>query len=1167
MSNFEYFEDAKFVTDQPADTDEFAGQAHARVAKSLVSIIARGEGGRAIGLEGTWGSGKSTVIDFALAQFKDLNADRTPKHRVFVFDAWAHQGDPLRRVFLEEFIAGLASNGAIEQKKWDAKLESLRSIRKKTTETRAENLSWVARITLLTLPLYPLAYGLLLEASKKDSQLVALLSKNWLIGIACLLIAAPYIAAFFTWISRHNDKSMKGRSVIWAFNKQTDHVTTEQLIREDEATTIEFNKVFDELIEDASERGNRIVIVLDNLDRLANDQIRDIWATMRNFFAATPGSKRRETLKNVWLVVPIDRQHIEAVFADGNVTSTEHTTRGFVEKTFEVVLRVPPLLLSSWGDFFTKKLLEAFGEKVTAEDRYRIFRLFELYQTSHPTIITPRAVKAFINKLVGQARLSGDSIPIEYQSLYVLYRDSIAQDVQKLQDSTILDASVQASIVESEWTKYLAAAHFNVLPDLALEILLAPEIEGALLEHRSDRLTELSKTSGFISILHGVVASKGRSWATENPSALFDVAATLDRVDLGQIPALSHIWRDLTSGIKSIEKAVSSTDLSVFGIRAFAAHCSPKNIPVLAEQIRHVLCDFKRELPETSAHSYGVGWFRMIEALSEATKGMPVQEWNILFSKIPIQQNVQFLLGIAEAAAHSESLGLRNFSSSVPNQEVANAIVPMLQAPEVQEGAISILNSLSLAASWVDWSVVVNAAKMRLQTNTAALTPPTADRLLRVLRRIGGEAKQEIANTALRQLSDDGSLHGIFDLENKASQFPSVAAILCDLTLFRKENWGGPNDHPQYGSLASINTYLSRLQSEPSVVVPIVQAFASEALRRGLFDFIFNLALPADKNREFFRASIRIMVEDLKSNQINPTNLIANFIDVEKMLGAELSSKIIILLDEIDIASVYGAEKWKSLPMTFVTSSQSLATRKSSDLTSAINRGLNAMSRDSWLDALRGETSELAFLIQLWQTDKLSIATTSLFDALSTHSKELVDGGKVPARFASEWFLLPRVLSESQRSPFYKGLRDLLLESARSVDILIRLTTLFGPDFLARANLPERDEEVIRKILDPLLAAATDGAFGCIESNAESFRKVIDGASTSDREFILERIQALLSSPDESGKQRAQRIAGLLGLVADLEAAAKMKEELDRNVGNAGQEAVKDEVVKDEVVK
>jgi KAP family P-loop domain len=1164
MSNFDYFDDAKFVTDQPADTDEFAGQAHARVAKSLVSIISQGEGGRAIGLEGTWGSGKSTVIDFALAQFKNLDADKTPKQRVFVFDAWAHQGDPLRRVFLEEFIASLASSGAIERNKWDAKLESLRSIRKKTTETRAENLSWVARITLLTLPLYPLAYGLLLEASKKDSQLVALLSKNWLIGIACLLIAAPYMAAFFTWISRHNDKSMKGRSVIWAFNKQTDHVTTEQLIREDEATTIEFNKVFDELVEDARERGNRIVIVLDNLDRLANDQIRDIWATMRNFFAATPGSKRRETLKNVWLVVPIDRQHIEAVFADGNVSSTEHTTttRGFVEKTFEVVLRVPPLLLSSWRDFFTKKLSEAFGEKITAEDRYRIFRLFELYQTSHPTVITPRAVKAFINKLVGQARLSGDSIPIEYQSLYVLYRDNIAQDVQKLQDSTILDASVQASIVEPEWTKYLAAAHFNVSPDLALEILLGPEIEGALLEHRSDRLTELSKTSGFISILHGVIATKGRSWATENPSTLFDVAATLDRVDLGQIPALSHIWRDLTSAIKSIGKAVSSTDLSVFGIKAFAAHCSPKNISALAEQIKRALCEFKRELPETSAHSYGIGWFRMIESLSEATKGMSVQDRNTLFSKIPIQQNVQFLLGVAEAAAQSEALGLRNFSSSVPNQEVANAIVPMLQAPEVQESAISILNSLSLAPSWVDWSIVVNAAKTRLQTNTAALTPPTADRLLRILRRIGGEAKQEIANTALRQLSDDGSLHGIFDLENKASQFPSVAAILCDMTIFRKENWGGPNDHPQYGSLAPINTYLLRLQSEPSVAVPIVQAFASEALRRDLFDFILNLALPGDKNREFFRASIRMMIENLTSSQINPTNLIANFIDVEKILGAELSSRIIILLDEIDIASVYGAEKWKSLPMIFVASSQSLATRKSSDLTSAINRGLNAMSRDSWLDALRGETSELAFLIQLWQTDKLSIATTSFFDALSAHSKELVDGGKVPARFASEWSLLPKVLSEPQRSPFYKGLRDLLLESARSVDILVRLTTLFGSNFLARANLPERDEEVIRKILDPLLAAATDGAFGCIESNAESFRKVVDGASTSDREFILERIQALLLGPDESGKQRAQRIADLLGLVGDLEAAAKMKEELDRNVGNAGHETVKDEVVK-----
>jgi hypothetical protein len=1131
MSNFDYFEDAKFVTDQPADTDEFAGQAHARVAKSLVSIIAHGEGGRAIGLEGTWGSGKSTVIDFALTQFKIANEDKTPKQRIFVFDAWAHQGDPLRRVFLEEFIANLASNGAIESKKWDAKLESLRSIRKKTTETRAENLSWVARITLLTLPLYPLAYGLLLEASKKDSQLADLVSKNWLISIGCLLIAAPYIAAFFTWISRHNDKSMKGRSVIWAFNKQTDHVTTEQLIREDEATTIEFNKVFDELIDDASKRGNKIVIVLDNLDRLANDQIRDIWATMRNFFAATPGSRRKETLKNVWLVVPIDRQHIEAVFADGDINAVEHTTRGFVEKTFEVVLRVPPLLLSNWRDFFTKKLSEAFGDKIEAEDKYRIFRLFELYQTSHPTIITPRAVKAFINKLVGQARLSGDSIPIEYQSLYVLYRDKIATEVQKLQDSTILDAPVQASITDTDWTKYLAAAHFNVSPDLALELLLGPEIEGALLEHRPDRLTELSKTSGFISILHGVIANKSRSWATENPSVIFDIAAVLDQVDLGQAPALGYIWRDLTGGVKAIQKAVAATDLTALGIKAFVAHCPRANMAVLTRQIKRALCDFESGLPD-AAGPFGIAWFRMVDALAESTRSLAAPEWNSFFSEISIQPNVQFLLGVAEAADASKALSLRHFTTIVPAQNVANSIATMLQAADPPAAIEPIVNSLALVPSWLDWNVMVGAIQTRLQTNTPPSSADSVDRLLKILRQIA--AMQKVAQTALEQMNNDGSLHGLFEIERQASKFASMAAILCDLTVYRRENWGGPNDHPQYGAFGSTNTYLAQILAEPNSVQPIVEAFAIAALERNLFALILSLALPSDKNREFFRATLRIMIERAKPNQIDAAEIVANFDEVEKILGVELTKQALKFLDEVDFISAYSGTKWKSLPMRFVTASKALPTKKIVDLVSALNEGLNNISRDEWLNALRTETSEMSFLLELWRWNELKVATTSLFDAITIHSKELVEGGKAPTRLINDWHLLPSILSDSQRPHFYKNLRDLLLDTTRDVDTFIRTTSIFGINFLANSELSERNEEVIRKILSPLLAAATDKSFACIETNAGAFREVVDGASPSDRGFILERIQSLLTNSDENVRQRVSKIASLLGLTTDL---------------------------------
>ncbi len=94
----------RLQTESPADQDMFRGSSHEKVAENVAQII-RTPDVNIIGLEGELGSGKSTIINL-------LKNDKENKNELsfFYFDAWAHEGDPLRRIFLESLINSFKEN-------------------------------------------------------------------------------------------------------------------------------------------------------------------------------------------------------------------------------------------------------------------------------------------------------------------------------------------------------------------------------------------------------------------------------------------------------------------------------------------------------------------------------------------------------------------------------------------------------------------------------------------------------------------------------------------------------------------------------------------------------------------------------------------------------------------------------------------------------------------------------------------------------------------------------------------------------------------------------------------------------------------------------------------------------------------------------------------------
>lgn len=490
----------ELLDDEPSDED-LAGGGHDRVARAIADIVKGKNGGKAIALEGSWGSGKSTIVNFLQEKCGDSVL-------VYTFDAWKHEGDPLRVAFL----SGLAR--ALRKKRWLKRTAHRKTERvfdqlrgKLHIETRTERALFRARDLLLisiVFVIVPLllsdrvagvrslddvrallrqapAYWLLLAiivvvatawVQRSIASLLLMLTEpkqRWMICPTLEVVAGLSMLAFGTfvlathgpltlawvWVIASAALALAGATQLWLrdtsswdpnrtkkkyppwrtgidiargiqrpsfvehlLRRQPHEVETE--IRGSRSLGVEeFESRFVGLLErcigtksetETQHPDRRLILVLDNLDRLEAHEALAVWRTLRAFLELDSPSTlldepQRALVKQVWLLVPYDRTHMETLWPIDSQHADDAGTRGsgrdssFLDKTFAVRLDVPPLRVLQWQEQLREALRHSLGIMGTPKALSEIERLF-----THLTILwgrppTLRQIKLFANDL------------------------------------------------------------------------------------------------------------------------------------------------------------------------------------------------------------------------------------------------------------------------------------------------------------------------------------------------------------------------------------------------------------------------------------------------------------------------------------------------------------------------------------------------------------------------------------------------------------------------------------------------------------------------------------------------------------------------------------------------------------------------------------------------
>ncbi len=546
----------RFISNKPCGEDKFDGKSQERLARAVAKHIKKNDSEKVescvlpkiIGVDGTWGSGKSNVIRLLE---NELDSD----YHFFCYDAWGNQEDLQRRSILELLTSNLINNEILEG---DAKIrvrggttklgpwtEKLKYLLARKSEKHVEKYPKISYgtlaailVTILT-PVFTLT-GILLKPD---------LLTIWGVITPILVAAFPLLVALIVWlIAAIIDENYRNISFLLAvYQDKIESSVSYETLSVDEPTVYEFKQWMTDISDHLkSENKQRLIIVFDNMDRLPAEKVKQLWSSIHTFFS-------EDGFEHIWAIIPFDEQHLSCAFGSDSDSETKKLTRYFINKTFPIVFRVSPPVITDYKGIIDAYMLEAFGE-ISGKQFSEVNRLYRIARST-PNV---REVIVFINELVALKNLWEDQVSLISMAIYTLKRNELENDENIGLEDMVLsgeylgDLSQHVSYTE-EIQSFISALSYGIDVQSANQIPLKRYLENCINGVENSDINKYKDSNPkFDWILDDVIRNA-------DTSTLDNIISALGELNRGS-EIITLLWIDIAADL--ISRPIDKQELS-----------------------------------------------------------------------------------------------------------------------------------------------------------------------------------------------------------------------------------------------------------------------------------------------------------------------------------------------------------------------------------------------------------------------------------------------------------------------------------------------------------------------------------------------------------------------------------------------------------------------------